>query len=318
MSPKRHLIILNPIAGQGKAAERIPEIEALLAARKLDYEMRLTTGVWHAAELAREAAREGFQVVVAAGGDGTVNEVVNGLMLSRERGEAIPALGVLAVGRGNDFCYGADLPGELDACVAVLAEGKVRALDVGRVVGGDYPGGRYFVNGLGAGFDTIVGLEAAKMKGVHGFMAYVFGAVKTFVIFPAAPEVRVTYDGGEIACKSHQVSIMNGKRLGGTFFYAPWAENHDGLLDLMVAGELTRGQMVGLILAITKGAHGGRPELRFGRASRIRIEAPGRGLVVHADGETICTDGELLEVECHPSRISLLCTPGLHPAGKAP
>ena len=314
MAANRHLVILNPIAGKGRAAERIPEVEALLAARKIDYELRLTTGVWNAAELAREAAREGFRTVVAAGGDGTVNEVVNGLMLSRERGDRIPSMGVLAVGRGNDFCYGADIPEELGPCVDALAGGLARPLDVGRVVGGDYPQGRHFVNGLGAGFDTIVGLEAARMTRVHGGMAYVLGALKTFALFPPAPEVRVAYEGGEIATKSHQVSIMNGKRLGGSFFYAPWAENHDGLLDLMVSDELSRGRMISLILSIGKGEHGGRSDLNFARAASIRIEAPGGGLVVHADGETICTDGKSLLVECLPARIELICSPGLHPA----
>lgn len=317
MASKRYLVILNPIAGKGKAAERIPEIEALLASRKLEYELRLTRGVWHAAEMAREAGREGFATVVAAGGDGTVNEVVNGLMLSHNRGDAIPEMGVLAVGRGNDFAYGADLPEGLEACVETIAKGETRPMDVGLVVGGDYPQGRYFANGLGAGFDTIVGLAAAKMK-VHGFMAYVLGAVKTFAAFPPAPDVRVTFDGGEIACKSHQVSIMNGKRLGGTFFYAPWAENHDGLLDIMVTDELTRRSMVGFILAISKGEHGKRPDVRFGRGSRIGIEAPGGGLVVHADGETICVNGSSLQIECLPSRVRMICAPGLHPAQARP
>jgi YegS/Rv2252/BmrU family lipid kinase len=317
MAPKRYLVILNPIAGKGKAAERIPEVEAFFTSRKLEYELRLTKGVWHAAELAREAAREGFAAVVAAGGDGTVNEVVNGLMLSHNRGDEIPEMGVLAVGRGNDFAYGADIPEGLEACVEAIVKGESRPMDVGLVVGGDYPQGRYFANGLGAGFDTIVGLAAAKMK-VHGFMAYVFGAVKTFVEYPPAPEVRVTFDGSEIACRSHQVSIMNGKRLGGAFFYAPWAENHDGLLDVMVTEELTRRQMVSFILSISKGEHGRRTDVRFGRGSRIGIEAPGGGLVVHADGETICVNGSSLQVECLPSRVRMICAPGLHPAAARP
>jgi len=318
MASKRYLIILNPIAGKGKAAEQIPRIEELLRAKGIQYELRLTTGVWNAAELAREAARELFDVVVAAGGDGTVNEVVNGLMLSHERGEKIPAMGVLAVGRGNDFCYGADIPAELEACVETLAKGEVRPMDVGRVVGGDYPEGRFFANGIGAGFDTIVGLEAAKMKRVHGFMAYVYGALKTLILLPQAPEVRVTFPGGEIACRSHQVSIMNGKRLGGTFFYAPWAENHDGTLDLLVAGALTRRRLVSLIMAISKGEHGSRSDTRFAHVGSIKVEAPAGGLVVHADGETICTDGKLLEIECLPSRIPLVCSPGLHPPKERP
>ena len=97
-------------------------------------------------------------------------------------------------------------------------------MDVGRITGGDYPKGRYFANGVGIGFDTIVGLEAAKLKKVHGFMAYVIGAARTFLIYPKAPLVRLAHDNGLIEQESHQISIMNGKRMGGTFFMAPHSE----------------------------------------------------------------------------------------------
>jgi len=309
MTASRHLIIYNPTAGKGKAAERIPETEALLKARNIDYELRITQRVWHAAELAEAAGRAGFGVVVAAGGDGTVNEVVNGLMLASERGERLPALGVFSVGRGNDFAYGADVPVELEGCVAVLAEGSSRPLDVGRISGGDYPDGRFFANGVGVGFDTIVGLEAAKLKRVHGFMAYVVGAARTFILYPKAPEVRVEHDGGAIAQASHQISIMNGKRMGGTFFMAPHSDNHDGLFDFCMAGKLTRGEMVDLILRYIKGTQAGHPKIRTGRSSRFSISSPNGGLVVHADGETICVDGKAILVECLPSRIRVLFGP---------
>jgi YegS/Rv2252/BmrU family lipid kinase len=307
MAMSRHIVILNPIAGKGKAAERIPEVEALFKARGLDYDIRITQGVWHAAELARDAAREGYDVAVAAGGDGTVNEVVNGLMLSLERGDRIPALGVLSVGRGNDFAYGADVPADLSDCVRVIAEGRERPMDVGRIAGGDYPNGRYFANGIGAGFDTIVGLEAAKLKHVHGFMAYVIGALRTFVLYPEAPHVRIEHDGGVIEQESHQISILNGKRMGGTFFMAPDAKNYDGLLDMCIAGRLSRGEMVDLIGRYTKGTQAKHPKIKTCRSSRYAIKAPNGGLVVHADGETICTNGSSLLVECLPSRVRMIC-----------
>ena len=221
MTSRRHLVVYNPTAAQGKAAERIPETEALLSEKGIDYELRVTQRVWHGAELARDAGNEGYSVVVAAGGDGTVNEVVNGLMLARDRGEEIPAMGVLSIGRGNDFSYGADVPGSLADCVEVLAAGCDRPIDIGKVSGGDYPQGRYFANGIGIGFDTIVGLEAAKLKYVHGFMAYVIGAIKTFVIYPDAPELRIQHDRGIIEKASHQMSIMNGKRMEAPSSWRP-------------------------------------------------------------------------------------------------
>jgi len=303
------LVIYNPIAGKGKAAELIPETEARLKAKGIDYVIRLTQGVWHAAELASEAGRDGFGVVVAAGGDGTVNEVVNGLMLASERDGQIPTMGVLSVGRGNDFSYGADVPAELASCVEALAAGETRPMDVGRITGGDYPKGRYFANGVGIGFDTIVGLEAAKLKKVHGFMAYVIGAARTFLIYPKAPFVRLAHDGGLIEQESHQISIMNGKRMGGTFFMAPHSSNHDGLFDLCMAPRLRRGEMIGLILRYTKGTQAEHPKIRTGRSSRFEIEAPDGGLVIHADGETICVDGRSVLVECLSSRIRVIHGP---------
>jgi diacylglycerol kinase (ATP) len=316
MTSRRHLIVLNPIAGKGKAAALLPEIEALMKDRGLAYDIRVTQGVWHAAELARDAGASGYGAVIAAGGDGTVNEVVNGLMLARGRGEAIPAMGVLTVGRGNDFSYGADIPVELGACVDVIAAGRERPMDVGRVTGGDYPEGRYFANGIGVGFDTRVGLEAAKLRRVHGFAAYVIGALKTLAIFPAAPLVRLTHDGGVLEQESHQINIMNGKRLGGTFFMAPLAKNHDGLLDLCVSERLTRREMVAIMIRYTKGTQAGHPRIKTGTSSRYAIEAPNGGLVVHADGETICVDGSSLIVECLPRMISVLCD-GARDSGRA-
>jgi YegS/Rv2252/BmrU family lipid kinase len=315
MEPRtRCKIILNPTAGKGRAGERAGEIEALLTAHGIAHEVVLTKAVWHAAELARDAGREGYGIVVAAGGDGTVNEVVNGLMLAAERGERPPALAAFSVGRGNDFAYGADLPSDLAGCVDVLAGGQERPLDVGRVVGGYFPEGRYFANGLGAGFDTIVGLEAAKMRHVHGAMAYVLGAVKTFIEYPEAPEVAIVLDGdeaGAIRQRSHMISVMNGKRLGGTFFMAPRARNHDGLLDLCMTAGLTRRQMVSLVSRYVKGSQAGHPLIRTGKAARLSIRAPQGGLVVHADGETVCTDGDALEISCLPSRLRILYSPDL-------
>ena len=99
---------------------------------------------------------------------------------------------------------------------------------------------------------------------------------------------------------------MNGKRMGGTFFMAPRSINHDGLFDICMAGRLTRGDMVALIARYTKGTQEGQPKITTGRSSRYAIAAPKGGLVVHADGETICTNGTAILAECLPSRINIV------------
>jgi diacylglycerol kinase (ATP) len=314
MVERRHLIVLNPVAGKGKAAQRIPELESLLSTAQVDYDLEVTKRPWHGAELARDAGGKGYRVVVAAGGDGTANEVLNGLMLSPERGESAPAMGVLSVGRGNDFAFGAGIPGELGPCVEVLAKGRERPMDLGWIAGGDYPEGRYFGNGIGVGFDTIVGLEAAKLRRVQGFMAYVIGALRTLALFPDAPELRFEHDGGAIEQASQQISIMNGRRMGGTFFMAPDAANDDGLLDYCMAERLTRRDMLALMVRYVKGSQAGHRKIKTGRSTRYAIHSPRGGLVVHADGETICTNGESLKVECRHSRIRIVCGEGGAPA----
>jgi len=306
-STERLLIILNPTAGKGKAGQHREEIEGLLRAAGANYDIKLTERVGHATQLAREAGTQGYAVAVAGGGDGTVNEVINGLIQASTEGKPVCELGVLPVGRGNDFSYGADIPSSLADSIAVLVGSYRRPLDVGLIKGGDYPEGKHFGNGIGVGFDTIVGLEAAKMRRVQGFMAYVFGALKTFIIYPLAPQVKVSFNGSTIKQKSHQISIMNGKRMGGTFFMAPQARNDDGQLDLCMAGELSRSSMISLMVHYTKGTQSQHPSIRIDRSPSYQISAPEGGLIVHADGETICTNGTALSVECLSGKLTIRC-----------
>jgi diacylglycerol kinase (ATP) len=301
------LVILNPIAGQGTAASRVPELERLLAERALDYRIVLTERPWHAAELAERAALDGTAAVVAAGGDGTANEVLNGLMLARGKAKVLPAMGILCVGRGNDFAYGAGVPSGLAEGCQTLADGYRRPMDVGLIVGGDYPRGRYFGNGIGVGFDTIVGLEAAKMKNVHGFAAYVFAAFKTLFLYYQAPLLRIERDGGSIETRSIEISVMNGRRMGGTFFMAPGALNDDGFLDLCMADAPSRPAMIALLLKFMKGRQAESPHITTGRVRQMSLTALDGALAIQADGETICIAGASVRVECLAGQVQMIC-----------
>jgi YegS/Rv2252/BmrU family lipid kinase len=287
----------------------IPELEQLLRGHGIEYELERTQRPLHAAELARRAAEQGFEAVVAAGGDGTSNEVLNGLMEAWSNSRGIPAMGILCVGRGNDFAFGAGVPGSLEEDCAVLARGHRQPMDVGRLWGGDFPEGRYFGNGIGVGFDTVVGLEAAKMKWAKGFIGYVIGALKTMFLYYRAPNVRITFGQSAVEQKSIQISVMNGRRMGGTFFMAPEARNDDGLLDLCIADEMPRLQMLGLILQYMKGTQAGSRHIRMGRGRTAEIQALDGELVVHADGETIGIHAQHLRVECLHGAVQMICRP---------
>src|SRR3990172_5360976 len=198
-----------------------------------------TEGPMHAPELSERGAADGYDVVVAVGGDGTANEVINGLMRAQEAAAGpIPAMGVLCVGRGNDFAFGAGIPIDLQEGCRALAAGRRTRIDIGRVAGGLFPDGRFFGNGVGVGFDAVVGFEALKMKRLHGFASYVVAALKTIFLYFRAPLVRLEIDGQSHTQRALMVSIMNGRRMGGGFMMAPSGRNDDGLFDLFISPQM--------------------------------------------------------------------------------
>lgn len=302
----KYKIIVNPIANRGGGERVIPEIRSRLSGHGLDYDLVLTERPWHAAELAQEAAAAGYDPVVAVGGDGTANEVLNGLMRARQGDSGKCAMGILSVGRGNDFAYGMGIPLDLDAGCQVLAQGYRRPIDVGRVAGGLYPEGRYFGNGVGIGFDAVVGFEAAKMTWLSGFPSYLVAVLKTVFLYYKAPLAAIEYDGQTLTQPSLMISVMNGQRMGGGFMMAPKGKPDDGLFDLCIAREVSRARIFGLIPHFLRGTQATQEPIHTGRTRSIVVTATKGTLPAHADGETLCIDGRRLELELLPCQIDVM------------
>ena len=306
---KRVRLIVNPAAGGGTACEAVPAIERMLHEHGVAFDLVYTERPWHATGLARQAVTDGYGVVVAVGGDGTSNEVLNGLMQAKQAGEGTAAMGVLCVGRGNDFAFGAGIPHTLEAGCEALSEDRRHTIDIGRVAGESLPEGRFFGNGVGIGFDTVVGLEAAKLKRLRGFPGYLVAALKTIFLYYHAPRTRIEYGEKTIDQKSLMVSIMNGRRMGGGFMMAPEAKIDDGRFDLCIASQVSRLRIFALIPRFMKGTQAGRPAITTGRAERITVTAIEGVLPAHADGETLCTEGKQLTMEILPRQIEVVCRP---------
>jgi len=305
----RYKIIVNPVAGRGDGERAISQIEPVLSGYGLDFDLVRTERPWHAADLAQEAVAAGYDGVVAVGGDGTANEVLNGLMRAKQAGTGTCAMGILCVGRGNDFAYGMGIPTDLEAGCQTLARGHRRTMDVGRVVGGLYPEGRYFGNGVGIGFDAVVGFEAVKMTWLHGFPSYIVAVLKTVFLYYKAPLTGIEYDGQTITQPSLMISIMNGRRMGGGFMMAPEGKPDDGLFDLCIAREVSRARIFGLIPHFMRGTQATQEPIQTGRARCVVVTAVEGVLPAHADGETLCTDGRRLELELLPRQIEVICQP---------
>lgn len=304
----RIYIILNPTSGRGAAALAQPQIEARLKALGADYALVQTRAMGHAVELAEQAALTGsWDVVAAAGGDGTLNEVLNGLARARIATGHAPSLGLIPVGRGNDFGFGIHAPMPVDDAVALLVENKHKPVDVLLVTGGDFPGGRYVGNGVGMGFDAVVGFEAAKLKGLTGLPSYLVAALKTIFLYFKAPNVRIEFDHEQIEQPALMVSIMNGRRMGGGFMMAPEGQIDDGLIDVCIANQVGKLAIFGLIPKFMQGSQAGDPAIRMLRTQAITITAlSGSTLPAHADGETLCTAGQRLEVKILPSLLEVV------------
>jgi diacylglycerol kinase (ATP) len=308
----KHKIIVNPTSGRGAGGRARPAIERQLRDLGVSFDLVLTERPWHAAELAQQAAAEGYEVVVAASGDGTANEVLNGVMRANlaKGAEARPtAIGVLAVGRGNDFAFGMGVPMGVEAGCRVLAQGRRRRIDVGRAVGGLYPEGRLFGNGVGIGFDAIVSFEAVKLKPLRGFASYTAAALKTIFLYDHAPRVRLEYNGKSETQPSLMVSVMNGRRLGGGFRMAPESRTDDGAFDLCIAGDASKAHILALLPRFMQGTQAGDPVIRFARTSRLVVTALEGSLPAHIDGETLCVDGHELALELIPGALEMVCDP---------
>jgi diacylglycerol kinase (ATP) len=303
---RKIVVIVNPVSGRGRGEASIPAIERILREMGTDHTIVRTERAWHAADLARKAALDRADVVVAAGGDGTVNEVINGLMAAKAEGAAETALAALCVGRGNDFAFGMGIPRDLETGCRALSGNLKRGMDVGKVTGGMYPGGRFFGNGVGIGFDAVVGFEALKMKRLKGFASYAVAAIKTISLYDRPPEVTIECDGETWSQRALMVSLMNGRRMGGGFMMAPDGDPGDGSLNYCIAGDVGKRRILPLILRFMKGSQMSHPAIRAGRFRRMKVSALEGALPAHADGETLCVDGTELVIEVLPSQLDVI------------
>ncbi len=302
----RYYLIVNPTSGRGFASRSLPLLEDELKKNRIDYTLALTERPWHAADLAEKAACDGYEVVVVASGDGTANEVLNGLMRAKMKGFDKTAMGQVAVGTGNDFAFGMGIPGGIEVGCKILGENYRRNMDVGVVKGGDYPDGRYFGNGVGIGFDAATGFVAARIRWTRGLLLYLIAAIETIFIYYKAPTVHLVYDDEQVTQESLMISIMNGRRMGGGFFFAPNGDPADHWFDLCIATSASRPRIFGLIPYFMKGTQATQKEVKMGRARKVTATAVKGTLPVHCDGETVCFEGKELSIELLPAQIEFI------------
>ncbi len=295
-TPPEAVLIINPTAGRGKAGRSEDAIRALLGERGAGWEWQHTQKSGDAQRLAREAAEAGVQRVIAVGGDGTLHEVVNGVL-----GTAA-AVGLIPFGTGNDFARGVGLYGSLKRACAAVAGGVTRPMDVGVIEGEGTHGPKHFLVLSGTGFDARTAQTVnAGIRSLSGPLAYVWGAVQTLRTFTPFALTLTLDDEAPRQLRCMFVSFANVETTGGGMKIAPGARPDDGCLDICLVGAVSKLTLLYQLTQVFSGSHVKHPAVSLLRARTIRVEAdPPQPLLI--DGEVCGTT---------PATVSLL--PGALP-----
>jgi diacylglycerol kinase (ATP) len=315
------LLIVNPACGARSGARGsargllrvLTRVEQVLG----DVAIRYTTRRGHARELAFEAAREGYPLIVAVGGDGTFSEVANGVLAAGEAGPAEkrgPAVGLINVGTGGDFRRSLGMGPGFESCLAALASGRERTVDVGRATFRGVDGGQveqYFVNVLSAGLGGLVDRYIETMPGLLGGRAgYYLAALRAVIVSKERTVLaRITWqdEAHEQIIPAYLVAICNGRWFGGGMDVAPMALPDDGRLEVVTITAPSKPYLADRVRGVYTGRHLQEPTVHHFPCHRIALhledEAAERRFLLDVDGEAL---GSLpLSVEVVPKRLSV-------------
>jgi YegS/Rv2252/BmrU family lipid kinase len=304
MNKQRVKLIVNPNADLGRAwrvaSDLIPIVEEFGGA-----DWSGTVYPTHAVELARQAGDVGYDMVVAVGGDGTVHEVVNGLMQVSE--ESRPRLGVVPLGSGNDFAHALGIPLEPHKALRQALNGTPKPVDIGRLSDGR---GRvaYFDNTVGIGFDATVTIRSRQFAYARGFLIYFLAVLQTILLNHEAICMKVETDRETWEEEMLMLTLCNGPREGGGFAVAPDARIDDGIFQYASVRKVSRPMMLRLLPEVMNGTHPKFPQVRMGEFLQLAMEAD-RPVVVHIDGEIFAgfgTDTRRLEIAIQPGALEVM------------
>jgi YegS/Rv2252/BmrU family lipid kinase len=279
-------VIINPVAGASSTRRKWPRISRLLKGIGLSFDYEYTEGVGHAIELARAAVSDGYPYLVAVGGDGTVNEVANGILCSTNA--STTSLGVISTGTGSDFARSMGLPRHYVNACSALTHGRKALIDVG-IVEYRHKGQtqqRYFVNAAGIGFDAAVVQATERLpKFFGGTVPYVFGLLRTLIGYHNKSVVVRIGDKVE-KTRVVTVAVANGGYFGGGMHVAPDASLNDYLFDVMIVRDMGKFELLRAFPRVYKGTHVTHPKVVMSKAAEVTVESPER-ILVHADGELL-------------------------------
>ena len=297
-------LIFNPTADKGQAWQIASDLRPIVA-NFGHADWSGTVYPTHATELACQAGEQGYDMVIALGGDGTVHEVINGLMQIPDVKR--PVLGIVPIGSGNDFAQSISVPQKPDLALVHALRAQPHPVDLGLF--SDATGRKeYFDNTLGIGFDAVVTIRSHKLPLVQGFMMYLTAVIQTIILNFNAMQLHVETESETWDLSTLMLTLCNGSREGGGFLVAPKARNNDGLIDYATICKVSRLMMLRLVPEVMKGTHGRFKQVRTGTCRKMSITSD-RALFIHADGEIFTgfnTDIHNLSMQVIPNAIQVV------------
>ena len=291
--PRKVKIILNPMADMGNAWRVARDLRSITVEHgNVDWSGTVYPG--HAIELARQASEEGYDRIIAMGGDGTVHEVVNGIMQAPE--DKRPILGVVPVGSGNDFAHGISASKNSNQALKRALNGEVSTVDLGLMT--DENGRKeYFDNTLGIGFGAIVTIRSHKLPILRGFLMYLAAVIQTIILDHNPMKMQIETDEQKWEQNVIYLVLCNGPREGGGFLIAPDAKIDDGIIHYAMITDVSRPMMFRIVPEVMKGTHGRFKQVRMGTCRKFALTA-NRPLYIHADGEIFSGPGTDIHKVC--------------------
>lgn len=297
-------IILNPMADMGNAWRVARDLRSITEQHgSVDWSGTVYPG--HAIQLAQQAGEQGYDMVIAMGGDGTIHEVINGLMRVPE--EKRPSLGVVPVGSGNDFAHGIHVSRIPTEALTCALDGEASTVDLGLMTD-EHGRKEYFDNTLGIGFGAVVTIRSHKLPILRGFLMYLTAVIQTIILDHNPMAMQIETDDQKWEQSAIYLVICNGPREGGGFLIAPEAKIDDGLFHYAMITNVSRAMMFRIVPEVMKGTHGRFKQVRMGTCKKFTLSAD-RPLYIHADGEIFTgpgTDLRKVSFEILPNALKVV------------
>jgi diacylglycerol kinase (ATP) len=300
----RAKIILNPYANRWEAGKRQSEAEDALKKADVDYELVISEHPGHGTDLAAQAYNDGFDPIIAAGGDSTYNEIVNGIIQAAADGHIETRYGILPMGTANDLADNLGIPKDLEEAAEVIAAGFTRRIDVCQV------NDRCFLNNSAVGLETAVSVQQTQMKRVKGIARYLLA---TLIVIMRNPQwqMQMEWDDGQFEGDVTLVSVGNNPRTGGIFYTVPHADPFDGKLSFVYGSIKKRLDILRVLPQTMKPEEGNyveHPAVHEHHSTWLRIHT-NPTTPVHTDGEVFDYAINDIEYRVHPGRIPMLLKP---------